>query len=54
MGWPPYALAVAATPGHDYRGSRYAELDRETPLARRPQVVLTDQARRRRRRAARR
>ncbi|MFF7498252.1 ATP-binding protein [Streptomyces lavendulae] len=36
-------LEVLPLAGHDYRGSRYAGLDREALLSRRPQVVLIDE-----------
>ncbi|MGW5344174.1 ATP-binding protein [Streptomyces sp. NPDC004050] len=36
-------LEMLPLAGHDYRGGRYAELDREALLARRPQVVLIDE-----------
>lgn len=36
-------LEILALAGHDYRGGRYAELDREALVSRRPQVVLIDE-----------
>lgn len=36
-------LETLALAGHDYRGSRYAELDREALVSRRPQAVLIDE-----------
>ncbi|RSS84281.1 ATP-binding protein [Streptomyces sp. WAC06614] len=36
-------LEILPLAGHDYRGGRYAELDREALLSRRPQVVLIDE-----------
>ncbi|WP_438318941.1 ATP-binding protein [Streptomyces sp. HUAS TT3] len=36
-------LEILPLAGHDYRGGRYVELDREALLSRRPQVVLIDE-----------
>ncbi|ATZ23015.1 Sensor protein KdpD [Streptomyces lavendulae subsp. lavendulae] len=36
-------LEILPLAGHDYRGGRYAGLDREALLSRRPQVVLIDE-----------
>ncbi|GLW04108.1 hypothetical protein [Streptomyces lavendulae] len=36
-------LEILPLAGHDYRGGRYAGLDREALLCRRPQVVLIDE-----------